>query len=97
MWVLFPVGHHLFDQRYIIRHEVLVLHRMEGKIYAGHRADFARPQTTCVDYVLGVNCAFVSHYIPSAVRPLIGFTDHAMGFNCCAAHSGSLGVGMGCA
>lgn len=73
----------------------LVFHRMQRHVHACHCAHFARPQATRVNHMFGMNGAFVRDHVPCAIRPLIGFTHHAVGFNCCSAHAGRFGIGMG--
>ena len=47
--------------------------------------------------MLRMNRAFIRHKIPGAIGPLCGGEHFAMGLDMRPAHSGGLGIGMGCA
>ena len=79
----------------ILGHKILMFHRMQREIDAGHFADFACPKPGGVHHMLGVNCAFVRHHIPCAVRALIGLAHHTMRLDNRPTHPGCLGIGVG--
>ncbi len=47
--------------------------------------------------MFSVDRALVGNHIPCAVGALVRFLDHCVGLDCRAAHTGRLGVGVGCA
>ena len=85
----------LVDLRQIIRHKILVLHRVQRQVDPGHRAHFARPQAAGIDHVLGMDRALVGHHVPGAIGALPGLVHHAMCFDRGAPHARGLGIGMG--
>ncbi len=83
------------DFRHLIGDDILVLHRVQREVDAGHCTDLARPKTACVDDMFGVHGALVRDHIPAAVGALVGLYHLAVGFDRGAAHARGLGVGVG--
>ena len=86
---------HLDDQRDLFGHEVLVFHRVQRKIDARHRPDFACPQPACIDHVFCVDRALVGDHIPCAIRALIGFVHHCVRMDRGPTHARGPSIGVG--
>ena len=84
----------LIDLGGFVRHDVLVFHRVQRQVDTRHRANFACPQTTSVDHMLCMDCAFVGDHVPRAIRARVGFLHHDMRFNRSPTHACGLGIGM---
>jgi hypothetical protein len=72
-----------------------VLEGKDGQLDAHHSADLARPETTSVDNVLGVNVALVGVDGPGAVGSVRQRFDHRVTVNLSSAVAGTDGIGVG--
>ena len=95
VWVFVPVLHHLDDQRNLFGHDVLVFHRMQGKVNSGHCTHFPRPQTTRIHDVFRVDRALVRDDVPGAVGALVGLAHHALRFDRGPTHASRFCIGVG--
>ena len=66
-------------------HEVMVFHCQHWQFESNHATNFARPQTTSVHHVFGVNLALVGVHGPCAVLALLNVIHHGVGVHLCAA------------
>ncbi len=85
---------HLVDFRNIIGDNILMLHRVQWQINPSHFSHFARPKTACVDHMLCMDRAFISHNIPRAIGTLVGLDHLCMRLNRSATHARGFGVRM---
>ncbi len=79
----------------VVGHEILVGHRQEWQIDAGHGGDLASPEAGGVDDVLGVHGALACDHIPGAVGTGLQLLDLAVRLDLGAGHLGGTSVRMG--
>ncbi len=78
--------------RQVFGNEVLVLHRKDRQFQADEATDFARPQATRIDDMLGVNRPLLGDHVPGAVSTLPGVDDAVLAHDLGACELRGLGV-----
>ena len=84
----------LGDLGHVLGDEVHVLHREHRMLAADHVAHLARPETACVDHMLGVDLAAVGDHAPGAVGVLDQLLDLGEALDVRAELARGLGVGL---